>query len=66
MQDFVREASRYLPATSPEGTIIKIPINENTGRFIEEVRQDNEARTVYYCFLRSTDEWVFLGRGLTA
>ncbi len=66
MKMLLHEAMKYLPIDSPEGSIIKIPINIQTGKFVEAVSLVDGASIVFYGFVRTGGEWVFMGRGLTA
>ena len=66
MEPLIREAMRYLPNHLREGSIVKIPVNRYTGKFVVNAIVENNPNIIFHGFVRKHNKWVFIGRGLTA
>ncbi len=65
MPKLINEASKHLPKASLPGTIIRVPINVNTGKFDRSALRI-EKFILFYAFLKTKCRWQYLGRGFTA
>ncbi|MEO6000247.1 MAG: hypothetical protein ABIN89_25645 [Chitinophagaceae bacterium] len=66
MIKFVQEAKRNLPVNISKGTIIKVPVNITTGKFVKDIENKDGPDILFYGFIKIGSGWQFLGRGLTA
>ena len=66
MATLLREARRYLPYSLREGSVVKIPVNRYTGKFVVNAIVENNPNIVFFGFRRINHQWVFIGQGLTS
>ena len=67
MSRYILEASEHLPDDACEGSIVKVPVSMETDKFVipSELR-DNHSIIVYYGFIRTNGQWLFLERSMFA
>jgi len=66
MATLIREARRYLPYSLREGSIVKIPVNRYTGKFVVNPIVENNPNIVFFGFRRINQRWILIGEGLTS